>query len=310
MRRCPITYEAITDESRYSAQGLRLFAPSLRELKIFAYDKDEQIREAAAQADKMSIQGVQPKISVVLNIKNASFDIVDTGGTFIVKPPHMLYPSLPENEDVTMKMAREVGISVPPHGLIEAKDGTYSYVIKRFDRQPRGRKVHTEDFAQLSEKKRDEKYSSSMEKVAEVIDSYCSFPAVEKEALFVRVLFSFLTGNEDMHLKNFSLIVQDGVRTLTPAYDLLNTTVAMGGAKEELALPLNGKKSKLMTDDFFVYYAKERLMLSDKIIASVKERFMAVRAEWESLLRRSFLSLETQEHYLSLMHERFERIGV
>lgn len=130
------------------------------------------------------------------------FEIVELGGTFILKPPHPIYDELPQNEDVTMRLAKSVGIEVPFHGMIYNIDDSLTYLIKRFDRLPRGHKVATEDFSQLMGHSRDTKYESSMEKLIPVIEKHCTFPLLEKMKLFRRTLFNFLVGNEDMHLKN------------------------------------------------------------------------------------------------------------
>ena len=155
------------------------------------------------RSSKMSVQGVQPKLSAVLNIKDQKFDLVDNHGRFLLKPQHHIYPQMPENEDLTMRLAKSIGLDVPLHGMIWAKDGTLTYFIKRFDRKGQKDKIPVEDFAQLAGLGRDTKYNYSMEKVVNLVNAYCTFPAIEKVKLFKLVLFSFITGNEDMHLKNF-----------------------------------------------------------------------------------------------------------
>ena len=150
---------------------------------------------------------------------------------------------MPENEDLTMRMAGVVGIDVPLHGLVYAKDGSLTYFIKRFDRKGRQEKIAVEDFAQLAGKDRDTKYRSTMEAVVKVLDQFCTFPLIEKARLFKLVLFNFLTGNEDSHLKNFSLMRRVPIIELSPAYDLLNTTIVIR-AQEEIALPLNRQETQ------------------------------------------------------------------
>jgi serine/threonine-protein kinase HipA len=244
MTRCPITYEPLPEGRLYSIKGLKQLDRRLRELMELPFSAEEQRQEALRRAGKMSVQGIQLKLSAILNLKEQGFEIVDRGGTFLLKPPNPDYAELPENEDLTMRLAPRVGIDVPFHGMVLSKDGNRTYFIKRFDRA-RSKRVPVEDFAQLTGGSRDTKYDSSMEKVSKVLEM-CTFPALEKAKLFRRTIFSFLVGNEDMHLKNFSLISRDEKHELSPAYDLLNSTLAMGGgAREELALPLNGKKSKL-----------------------------------------------------------------
>ena len=262
MNTCPITYEPCGDR-KYSEKGLKLLSRNLTHLRDFPYTQEEQLREAAARAPKMSIQGVQPKLSVKLKVTDGLFKVTDKGGEYILKPQNTLYPQLPENEDLTMRLAEEIDLDIPLHGLIYSKDQKLTYFIKRFDRYDKGSKYSVEDFAQLAGKNRDTKYDFSMEKVATIIDTFCTFPAIEKVKLFKLTLFNFLAGNEDQHLKNFSLITKDNKITFTPFYDLINTTISLSNPVEEIALPLKGKKSKLNKSVFITYWAKERLGLND-----------------------------------------------
>lgn len=307
--RCPITYDEIL-EGRYSQRGLRLLARNLKSLRDLPLGAEEQRQEAARRAGKMSVQGVQPKLSARLKVKEGIFEIVDTGGVFILKPPSAVYTDLPQNEDLTMKLAAVAGIEVPLHGMVYAKDGSLTYFIRRFDRIGHGKKVAVEDFAQLQEKSRDTKYNSSMEQVAATIERYCTFPAVEKVKLFRLTLFSFLTGNEDMHLKNFSLIRREGKVELSPAYDLLNTTIAIGNAQEEFALPLRGRKRKLTRDDLIAYFGSERLGLNARVISTVLDDLKRSVKESERLIGESFLSESMKAAYQALMAERAARLGV
>jgi serine/threonine-protein kinase HipA len=278
-------------------------------LRDFPYSAERQRREAMLRATKMSIQGVQPKLSAVLNVKSEIFELVDRGGIYIVKPQHDVFPEVPENEDVTMKMAASCGIEVPLHGLIHCIDQSLSYVIKRFDRVGRRKKCTVEDFAQLMGKSRDTKYDASMEQIAKTITQYCTFPVVEHVKLFRRVLFNFLTGNEDMHLKNWSLIRRKGVIELSPAYDLLSSTLTLEKPAEEIALPLGGKKRRLTRESFFEYYAKDRLQLSEKAINTIEKSIRASIPHWMELIRRSFLSESMKQRYRQLLDERLIRLG-
>jgi serine/threonine-protein kinase HipA len=188
--------------------------------------------------------------------------------------------------------------------MLYGKDGSLSYFIKRFDRYGKGRKLATEDFAQLTGNTRDTKYRFTMEKLIPVLDAYCSFPAIEKADFFKRILFCYLTGNEDMHLKNFSLITKNGKTTLAPIYDFLNSTIAIKNPDDEIALTLKGKKSNLSATDFIEYYAKERLQLNEKTIASILEQMKKATPEWKELLEISFLTDEMKEKYLELLESR------
>lgn len=147
-----------------------------------------------------------------------------------------------------------------------------------------------------------------MEQVAKIIEKYCTFPQVEKEKLFRLALFSFITGNEDMHLKNFSLLYEGGKVRLSPVYDLLNTTIAIPNPIEELALPLRAKKNKISKEDLIDYFAAERLGLNDKIINKAVSKLKSVSSDWESMIKASFLSAAMQEKYLGLLSERQQRL--
>ncbi len=306
MNRCPITYETLAEGLDYSGGGLRLLDRNLRSLARLEFTAEQQRQEAIRRVGKMSVQGLQLKLSAVLRTTQGRFEVVDRGGRFILKPPSLEYSELPANEDVTMRMAATTGIEVPVHGLLRAVDNSFTYFIRRFDRPGRQR-LPLEDFAQLSGETRDTKYNSSMEKVAAVVDRFCTFPALERIKLFERTLFSFLVGNEDMHLKNFSLITRGGKVELAPAYDFLNSTIAIPNPQEELALPLNGKKSKLTRNDLWRYFARERLQLNEAVLTEMLTRFRDALPHWRKLIEQSFLSSEMKEKFLSLLESRTER---
>lgn len=309
MKRCPITYEPIEGYACYSTRGLKRLSSQLKTLEPLDLTAIEQRELAIICVGKMSIQGVQAKLSAILKTKEARFELVDQYGQYILKPQSEYYPELPENEAITMSLAQTIGIEVPVHGLVYSKDNTMTYFIKRFDRKGRHDKLAVEDAAQLLQLGRDTKYNSSMEQVVKILFDFCSFPRIEAIQLFKRVLFNFLTGNEDMHLKNFSLITRNQKITLSPAYDLLNTTIAQKDSKEEIALPLNGKKNHLRKSDFLSYFA-DRLQLNQTIIASVLEEIQQVLPQWKILISQSFLSTAMQKKYLQLLDDRSERLGL
>jgi len=163
MNRCPITYEAVSDE-KYSQRGLRLLSPVLKKLHDFSHSSKEQLELALKYASKLSIQGVQPKLSVRFKISKGegTFEVTEKDGEFIFKPPHHTFEELPQNEDLTMHLATLAGIRVPLHGMIYNIDGSMTYFIKRFDRLARGHKLAVEDFSQLMGFTRETKYDSSI----------------------------------------------------------------------------------------------------------------------------------------------------
>lgn len=308
MSHCPMSLEPLVEGEEYSKSGLRSLHPQLKGLEPLGLTQGEQLREARLRSDKMSIQGVQPKLSAILKPKEGRFEIVDRGGTFILKPNPLPFEEVPANEALTMTLAKAVGIEVPPHGLLRAVDDSWVYVIKRFDRIGRNERVHVEDFGQLSGASRDTKYDSSLEKVVKVVETYCTFPALEKPRLAQRLLFCFLTGNEDMHLKNFSLMAEAGRVRLAPAYDLLNTTLVLENAIEESALPLRGKKSKLTASDWLEYFCRERLALPESILQEMLQRLRSAIPSWQASIQRSYLSPARQTKYQELLAQRAARL--
>lgn len=257
----------------------------------------------------MSIQGVQPKLSARLSIKKGAFEIVDQHGIFMLKPNPTHFEQVPENEDLTMRLASLAKIEVPFHGLVYNKEMKLVYVIRRFDRAGRSSKIHVEDFAQVSGMTRDTKYNYSMEKVAKLIEKYCTFPVVEKLKLFRLTLFSYLVGNEDMHLKNFSLIHNDGKIELSPAYDLVNSSIVLSNPKEEMALPIKGKKSNFTHNIIFNYYGGEKLGLNEKVLSKIEEEYRELYSTWLELVEISFLSSQLKENYVHILNSRRKALG-
>jgi serine/threonine-protein kinase HipA len=309
MNICPITYSPC-GENRYSTGGLKLLASGLETLKDLEFTAEEQRIEAYNRASKMSIQGVQPKLSAVLNIKDEKFELVDKGGKFILKPQHNMYYQMPENEDLTMRLAKLIGLEIPIHGLIWSKDNSLTYFIKRFDRKGQNDKIPVEDFAQLAGFSRDTKYNYSMEKIVTLINTYCTFPAIENIKLFKMVLFNFLVGNEDMHLKNYSIINRDGKISLSPCYDLVNSTIEYKKQDEEIALPVKGKKKKLTQNILINYFGKEKCELTAKSIENVLESISSAIPEWNKLIDLSFLSSELKTKYHDLLNARLNILKV
>ncbi len=309
MNRCPITYKTC-GESRYSEQGLKLLSAGLTSLSDIEYTAEEQRKEAYMRAARMSVQGVQPKLSARLNLKEKKMEIVDTGGRYILKPQHQYFPEMPENEDLTMRLANEIGLNIPLHGLIWSKDNTLTYFIKRFDRKGQNEKVPVEDFAQLAGLSRDSKYNYSMEKLVTLIDKFCTFPSIEKIVLFKIVIFNYITGNDDMHLKNFSIITENEIVRLSPCYDLLNTFIEYSKPEDEIALPLNGKKKHLNQNLLIKYYGIERCGLTVKSVDKVLDTITSAIPSWKMLVNSSFLSQDMKDKYIELLDARIRNLNL
>lgn len=239
-----------------------------------------------------TLTGVQAKLSLDFNREGrdeqSRFTIVGLWGRFILKPQTSNYRALPELEDVTMHMAELAKISVVPHSLIRFADGELCYITRRIDRTKDGAKIAMEDMCQLSGRLTEYKYKGSYEQIAKIIRRYSVTPQLDVVNFWEIVAFSWLTGNADMHLKNFSLY-NNGVQgyTLTPAYDMLSTALVMPEDKEELALTLNGKKSRLRKADF--YKAITASGVDEKVIENIARKFGRVLPKWFEIIDRSFL---------------------
>lgn len=238
-----------------------------------------------------TLTGVQAKLSLDINRGGRNepdrFTIVGLWGRFILKPQTNSYRALPELEDLTMHLAEAAKISVVPHSLIRFSDGELCYITRRIDRLDDGNKVPMEDMCQLTERLTEYKYKGSYEQIAKAIRRYSSAPQLDVVNFWEVVVFSWLTGNADMHLKNFSLYnPMHGGYTLTPAYDMLATTLVMPEDPEELALTLNGKKRKLRKADFIKSITASGV--DEKVIDNMARRFGRVLPKWFELIDRSF----------------------
>lgn len=250
-----------------------------------------------------TLTGVQAKLSLDINKGGRNepdrFTIVGLWGRFILKPQTNTYRALPELEDLTMHLAEAAKISVVPHSLIRFSDGELCYITRRVDRPADGSKIPMEDMCQLTEYK----YKGSYEQIAKAIRRYSSAPQLDVINFWEVVVFSWITGNADMHLKNFSLYnpMHDGY-TLTPAYDMLATTLVMPEDTEELALTLNGKKRKLRKGDFIKSITSSGV--DEKVIDNISRRFGRVLPLWFDLIDRSFLPDDMRKAYKSLILRR------
>ena len=271
----------------------------------------EDLDALAAQViqAQTSLTGVQPKLSLNLHKHEGAnrLTIVGLWGDFIFKPQTDTYPELPENEDLTMHMAEVARIKVVPHSLIRLADNTLGYITHRIDRTKKGEKIDMEDLCQLTLHPTEYKYKSSCEQIAKTIVAYSSMPKLDLVNFMQVLLFSFITGNNDMHLKNFSLYRPKKLYQLTPAYDLLNVAIVNPKDKEELALTLNGKKSRLKLSDFLKASATMGIEenVTMQLIASMKNALPA----WVELINNSFLSKDMKEAYLELIDKRIKALS-
>ena len=293
-------------EVPYHAKCLqRLFG--MRQPPAFGYTQDE-MNELAKKvvAARVSVPGVQPKLSLHLEKsgrENSRLTIVGLEGGFILKPQAAPYPHLPEAEHFCMLLARECGIPTVEFGLMPLKSGELAYVTRRMDRTSGGM-LHQEDFCQILEKSPDQKYNGSIEQIGKALRKFSNVPMLDVTRLLDLTLFCFLTGNSDMHLKNFSMLrCADGHYELVPAYDLVPVALVLPEDQEELALTVNGKKNRLKLADFLKL--GENLHLSARQTSNAVGRITRqVSANVGQVLPRSFLPIEMQDQLRELVKRR------
>ncbi|TKG93819.1 type II toxin-antitoxin system HipA family toxin [Puteibacter caeruleilacunae] len=280
---------------------------------VLPYSLEEMEKVALKVLERsVTVPGVQAKLSLNLQRKQNQPDrltLVGLWGNYILKPPTNRYPQLPENESLTMKMAEVFKISTVPNALIRLQSGELAYITRRIDRENKNQKLHMEDMCQLTGRLTEDKYKGSMEQIGKVILKYSSFPKLDALTLFDLALYSFLTGNADMHLKNFSLLyTNEGPITLSPAYDLLSTRLVIPKKDdpEEMALMLNGRKSRFKLQDFIQF--SQYLRLNDKQIENSFTRFKRGFSKAILLIENSFLNDELKQQYINLLTTRIERL--
>ena len=255
-----------------------------------------------------SLTGVQPKLSLNLSKHDGGsrLAIVGLWGDYIFKPQTTNYSLLPENEDLTMHLAEAAKISVVPHTLMRLADGRLGYLCKRIDRTTTGEKIDMEDMCQLTMHPTEYKYRSSYEQIAKTMAKYSDMPRLDLTNYIQLLLFCFVTGNNDMHLKNFSLYRPSNAYRLTPAYDLLNVSIANPKDKEEMALTLNGRKTKLQREDFLM--AAKTMGIDENVVLKMIDNMRHLLPKWQKLISNSFLSKKMKEEYEQLVISRLNRL--
>ncbi len=256
-----------------------------------------------------TLTGVQAKLSLHLDRHEGSrrLTIVGLWGDYIFKPQTQTYKNLPENEDLTMHLAEIAKIKVVPHTLVRLQDRTLGYLTKRVDRTPAGSKIQMEDMCQLTERQTEYKYKSSYEQIAKIIAKYSYVPLLDLTNFYEQVFFSWLVGNNDMHLKNFSLYAPKGKWILTPAYDLLNVSMVNPKDTEELALTLNGRKKRVTKEDFV--NAMTLSGISPKVFDNMLEKYRKLLPKFYEMIELSFLDDESKEAYKQGITSRLERMS-
>ncbi len=272
---------------------------------------DRTIEEIARENTNkgVTVPGVQKKLSLHLHSEGKSprLTLVNYPAGYILKPQVNEFECLPEAEQLVMTLADMSGISTVPHALIRNGD-SYAYITKRIDRvigKNSFQMLAMEDFCQLDLRLTQDKYKGSYERCAKIIGRYSSQTKLDMTELFMRLVFSFVTGNSDMHLKNFSLIETheaSGVYTLSPAYDLLPVNVIMPEDTEEFALAMNGKKSRIRRKDFLVFAEECGIAKTsaEKMIAKI----LSIKPKYLELCDDSPLPRHLKERFSALVEKR------
>ena len=277
---------------------------------------DEKTLEEIAKENTskgITVPGVQKKLSLHLHSdKNGSrLTLVNYPTGYILKPQVTEFECLPESEQLVMTMADVTGISTVPHALIKRGD-TFAYITKRVDRiidKTGVQMLAMEDFCQLDLRLTQDKYKGSYERCAKVIERYSSQPKLDLTELFMRLVFSYVVGNSDMHLKNFSLIETheaSGIYLLSPAYDLLPVNVIIPEDTEEFALALNGKKTHIRKKDFFVFAEECEIAKAsaEKMIAKI----LSLKPIYLVLCDDSLLSDRLKKQFAELIEKRCKNL--
>ena len=253
--------------------------------------------------DHMSISGVQVKALVRLNKDSSEIEVAPTGSTHILKPEPNEYPGLPAMENACMTMAETLGMPVPAHGLFPMSDGRLCYIVKRFDRAEDGGKIQNETMFQLLGATN--KYLGSLESIGKAIRAHAENVGLDTVDFFERVLFSFLIGNGDMHLKNWAVLIRGKKPALAPCYDFVSSRVYFD-KESDSALTINAKNNKLKRSDFesLAGYLK----IDPKAISNSFEKMKKAQEQLRQLAIYSELDPGRRQKFEDVMAERFERM--
>jgi serine/threonine-protein kinase HipA len=303
--------DTTTEEGSYHGRCLKaLFHSGKAPIMDYSWQELNQMATQIIQ-QRISVPGVQPKLSVHLEkdhkLRADRLTLVGLDGDYILKPPSTKHPFLPEAEHFCMTFARLVDIKTEDFGLITLKSGELSFIARRMDRTKEG-PLHMEDFCQLTNKLTEQKYRGSMEQVGKALREFSSTPGLDAIRFFELALFCYLTGNSDMHLKNFSLLRErNGSYQLAPAYDLVPSQIILPEDKEEFALTLTGRKAKIRRHDFEVF--GQTIKLTDTQIRNAIKRIVSIgEKNLSEALVRSFLPVDKRKEISQLFADRMKKL--
>ena len=310
MNKCLFCYQLLKDneidfhkkcsKKIFGTEKAPLLNYTLSEMELLAKEVIETSISVPGVQPKLSLSFVKEKLEGVTKGRLTVLEALD--GNYILKPQNTVFPQMPENEHLTMKLAELLGIQTVISSLIRLKSGELSYITKRIDRIAPNKKIHMLDMFQITEAF--DKYKSSMEKVGKAVNEYSSNTLLDVVRLFEVVVFSFITANNDMHLKNFSMILQGENWIFSPAYDLLNVQLHLPEDKEETALTIGGKKNRLTKADFINLGFK--FGLSARQIENIFKRFIKEEEKMLRLIEISFLDKQNKNIYKDLLDCRLK----
>lgn len=314
--RCLYCYKEVEDGQRdfHPSCARKFFGTS--EAPVMPYTRDN-MHELAQKVIRTctSVTGVQAKMSLDIDRggrnEPSRFTVVGLWGKYIFKPESPKYRELPQLEDLTMKMADSAKIKTVPHTLIKLSDGEFGYLTKRVDRAADGKPLSMLDMCQLSNRLTEHKYDGTYVQLAEVISKYSQTPLLDVQRFWEIVIFSWITGNSDMHCKNFSLMDEKstGEYRLAPAYDLLSVLLADKNDTEEMAMTfeVGGEKSGFGRETFIK--AMNESGIEEKVASKMIARLCACERAWCEMIDDSFLSDNLKYEYKELIRERVARLG-
>ena len=312
MRKCLCCYQPLNEgEKDYHPRCAKRFFGQAS-VPILPYTRKDinQLARVVVES-RTTVTGVQAKLSMDLEHdvygRAQRLTIVGVMGRYILKPQTEQFEHLPEIEDLTMHLAEIAHIPTVPHTLIRFEDGELNYITRRIDRTNNGQKLPMEDMCQLSGRLTEQKYQASYETIARLIDRYSSVPKLDMINFWEQVVFSWIVGNADMHLKNFSLISEKpNKHVLSPTYDQVSTAIVMPEDTDELALPLNGFQKKLLAMDFV--QAMENTGLTNQMAQRILNRFVSLQEKWFSCIDDSFISDAQKAQFKELINKRITTI--
>lgn len=272
----------------------------------YRLDEMEKLAKEAAELS-ITVPGVQPKLSLgwikttLENGHQGRLTIMDAlEGQYILKPQNPAYPQMPENEHLSMKLAKLFKIDIVPVNMIRLASGELCFITKRIDRNSDGSKYHMIDFLQILELT--DKYMGTMESLGKTIGNLSVNTLLDKLRFFESTVFNYIIGNNDMHLKNYSMFLSEMGWVLSPFYDLLNVKIIIPKDKEDTALMLGGKKENF-NKGYFDRFGSV-LKLNDKQMNAVYKRMVEWLPKATQLIEMSFLTDDYKNSYKELITQR------